>query len=73
MTKTERLKQARSVRAHMARFVDLQESALQEHIRSQGDQGPEYRAMNALLAARRELNNLIDTLHGENYGQDYEK
>lgn len=69
MTKTEKVRQARSIRAHLARFTDLQESGLREHVKSEWGRNPDYSAFNRLLLAQRELNALIAKLREEGYGQ----
>lgn len=68
MTKTEKVNRARSIRSHLARFTDLQDTALQEHAKSQGVV-PEHVAMKRLLSAQKELNELIEKLQQEGYGQ----
>jgi hypothetical protein len=70
MTKTERLRRARSVRAHLARFVDLQDESLRNSLRDETpSRDPDYQAMNRLLNARHELAELVSELKEEGYGQ----
>jgi hypothetical protein len=68
MTRTEKRKRARAIRAKLGRFVDLQDLALQEHVRGTG-RDPDYVAMNSLLFAQKELNQLVSDLQEEGYGQ----
>ena len=69
MTKAEKLKRARKVRAYLARFIDLQEKSLREFVRTEHGRDPDYSALNSLLFARTELNNLIADLQRDGYGE----
>jgi hypothetical protein len=71
MTKTEKLHRVRSIRAHLAGFTNRQEKTLREHIRAEWnrDRDPDYSAMNELLFAKHELNELVSDLRKEGYGQ----
>jgi len=70
MNKTQRLAKARAIRAHLARFTDLQKPALAEHVRTEFGADPEYTAMNHLHHARFELSELIASLEEQGYGKD---
>lgn len=69
MTKREKLAHARSVRAYLARFIDLQEQHVRELVAREWTQDPDYTAMNHLLRARHELQALIEDLTAEGYGR----
>jgi hypothetical protein len=70
MTKTERLRLARSVKGHLASFVDYQTKDMGEFFAKQG-QNADYAAMNQLLMAQSELTALITNLRMEHYGEKY--
>lgn len=59
MTKTEALRRSRSIRAHLQRFQDLQGQHIKDYVRERG-RDPDTVALNRLLAARTELNALIE-------------
>lgn len=68
MTKTDKRKRVRVIRAKLARFNDLQDNDLREHISSTRHTNPDYVAMNNLLFAQKELNHLVNELQEEGYG-----
>lgn len=73
MTKTEKLRRARQVRARLARFVDLQDKDVQAYVREKGTKSvssqPDYIAMNHLLMAQKELSDMVRLLREEGFGQ----
>ena len=70
LTKTDKRKRVRAIRAKLARFNDLQDADMQEYLRDRG-RDPAYTAMNALLFAYKELADLIDQLRAEGYGEEH--
>jgi hypothetical protein len=68
MTRTRKIAHARRVRARLARFVDCQDRDIVLFIESEGGDAGEL-AMRHLLAAQRELGELIQVLQAENAGR----
>lgn len=64
MTKTERLERTRSIRRHLARFSDLQDAYLRQHLRDQGAD-PEVAALDHLENAQTELDELARLVRTE--------
>jgi hypothetical protein len=73
MTKTEKRRRARLVRARLARFNDLQNKDVRAYVRKPGTSKVgndlDYVAFNHLLFAQKELNSLVSDLRAEGYGQ----
>ena len=68
MTKTEMTRRARRVRAELARFNDLQTGHMRRFVTREWNVKPDYSAMNHLLFAQKELNDLVRQLREERYG-----
>ena len=68
MPKTARLRRARSVKNHLARFVEIQRPDIAA-LYAGKDVNPDYMALNRLLAAEHELSELIADLRAEGYGK----
>jgi hypothetical protein len=64
LSKTQRMRRARSVRFELSRFVDLHSPSLREHVRERG-YDPDEAQMARLMRAKRELDSLIDDLRAE--------
>jgi hypothetical protein len=64
LTKTQRIRRARSVRSELARFVDLHSPDLREHVRKRGVD-PDAAQMTRLMRAKIELDSLIADLRAE--------
>jgi hypothetical protein len=67
VTKTERLRRARSAKNHLARFVDIQTPYIEEVYKREGAD-PATEAMKRLFLARSEITHLIQELINDGYG-----
>lgn len=68
VTKAEKARRARVVRAHLARFIDLQKPYMREHVKREWGRDPDGAALTRLRLAQRELEALIGELEEEGRG-----
>ncbi len=73
MTKAEKIRRTRLIRARLAQFNTVQHTTQKILVRKSGSNtiasDPDYAAMHYLLFAQKELNELVRLLREEGYGQ----
>jgi hypothetical protein len=68
MTKTARLRRARSVKNHLGAFVLFQDREIADYLAAERGVNVASAAMSQLLMAQHELGTLIEDLQLEHYG-----